>query len=236
MGFERARHRAGAGRGDRRGRAADRLRLDGRGVREHPRPGGGRDLQPRRRGLPVLLRGDQVPLPPGGTGPDREGCAGRDRAARRGLRPGRPLRDRQHHRPDADREAEDADVPRDRLQPRARGRRRRRHPARPRPGRGGGVLRPRRPDREDARPDREGGRDLGPQGAQARVAGRGHEAGDPDRAAGRKGDGVPAQPARADPHARTASRTGPPTTRRDASWATRRATWTPACARRWPPR
>ena len=86
------------------------------------------------------------------------------------------------------------------LQPRARRRRRRRHPARARQGRGGGVLRARRPDREDARPDREGGGDLGPQGAEARAAGRGDEDGDPDRAAGRKGDGVPAEPARADPH------------------------------------
>ena len=67
------------------------------------RPGRGRDLQPRRRRLPVLLRRDEVPLAPGRARPDRQGRADRDRAARRRLRPRRPLRDRQHHRPDADR-------------------------------------------------------------------------------------------------------------------------------------
>ncbi len=66
--------------------------------------------------------------------PDREGRARRDRAARRRLRARRPLRARQHHRPGAHRQAEDADVPRDGLQPRARRRRRGRHPARTRQG------------------------------------------------------------------------------------------------------
>ena len=51
----------------------------------------------------------------------------------------------------SDREAEDADVPRDRLQPRARRRRRGRHRARPRQGRGGRVVRARRRDLEDGR-------------------------------------------------------------------------------------
>ena len=51
----------------------------------------------------------------------------------------------------ADRQAEDADVPRDRLQPRARRRRRGRHRARARQGRGGRVVRARRRDLEDAR-------------------------------------------------------------------------------------
>ena len=42
--------------------------------------------QPQRRGLPVLLRGDEVPLARGRARPDREGRADRDRAARRRLR------------------------------------------------------------------------------------------------------------------------------------------------------
>ena len=120
--------------------AADRLRLDRRRVRQHQRRGRGRELQPSRRGLPLLLRRDQVPLAPGGARPHREGRAGRDRAAGRRLRPRRPLRDRQHHRPDPDRQAQDDDVPGVRVQPRACGRRRGRDPARARQGRGGRVA------------------------------------------------------------------------------------------------
>ena len=76
------------------------------------------------------------------------------------------------------------------------------HRARARQGRGGGVVRARRRDLEDEDADREGGGDLRPQGAEARAAGRGHEGGDPDRAAGRQGDGLPAEPAGVDPHVR----------------------------------
>ena len=72
---------AAAGRGD----AADRLRLDGQRVRQHPRPDRRRDVpaRPRRR-LPELVRRDEVRRPRGRGAADRGRRAGRDRDARPG--------------------------------------------------------------------------------------------------------------------------------------------------------
>ena len=84
---------SGSGRRDRGEREADRLRLDGRRVRKHAREGRGRDLPAQRRDFlswyeETKYRSHRL------RSTDREGRADRDRAARRRLRAGRPLRGR----------------------------------------------------------------------------------------------------------------------------------------------
>ena len=132
---QRGRHRARARRGDRRRGEEDRPRLDEQRVRQHRRHGRRRGLPARPvQGLPLDLRRDQVPRPPGGEEADRGRRPDPDRPARRGLRPRRPLRGRQHHRPDAHGEDEAGDVPRVHAPLRVRGRSRGRGRARARQG------------------------------------------------------------------------------------------------------
>ena len=66
--------------------AADRLRLDRQRLRQHPRPGRRRDVPARpRRGLPELVRRDEVRRPRGRRAADRGGRPDRDRDAEPGA-------------------------------------------------------------------------------------------------------------------------------------------------------